>query len=94
MSPLDQDALRCCLESLLATAFKFFKMPPAKPKPSEIAVEAKKSYIPYIRQTFSYDYPPTSYLCDAEFMAPTSSSPNHVCRFGKKLMMTACSFQS
>ena len=38
-------------------------MPPSKPKPSEIAAEAKKNYIPYIRDNFSDRWPPTSYLC-------------------------------
>jgi hypothetical protein len=42
------------------------RMPPSKPKPSEIAVEAKKSYIPYIRTNFSAQWPSTSYLCHSE----------------------------
>jgi hypothetical protein len=42
------------------------RMPPSKPKPSEIAVEAKKSYIPYIRTNFSTQWPSTSYLCHSE----------------------------
>ena len=36
-------------------------MPPTKPKPSEIAAEAKKQYIPYIAQNLSH-IPPTSFL--------------------------------
>lgn len=43
-------------------------MPPAKPKPSEIAAEAKKQYIPWIRQTYSSQWPSTSYLCPSESM--------------------------
>ena len=42
------------------------RMPPSKPKPSEIAVEAKKSYIPYIRTNFSAQWPSTSYMCHSE----------------------------
>ena len=42
------------------------RMPPSKPKPSEIAVEAKKSYIPYIRTNFSGQWPSTSYMCHSE----------------------------
>ncbi|CAG8977154.1 hypothetical protein HYALB_00003375 [Hymenoscyphus albidus] len=38
-------------------------MPPSKPKPSEIAAEAKKTYIPWIRQNMSLKCPPNSYLC-------------------------------
>lgn len=36
-------------------------MPPSKPKPSEIAAEAKRSYIPYIVQKFP-ELPPRSFL--------------------------------
>ena len=43
-------------------------MPPSKPKPSEIAAEAKKTYIPYIRQNLSSHWPSTSYLCPSESM--------------------------
>jgi hypothetical protein len=43
-------------------------MPPAKPKPSEIAAETKKTYIPWIRQNLSADWPSTSYLCPSESM--------------------------
>ena len=32
----------------------FYEMPPAKPKPSEIAAEAKRTYIPYIEQTMPH----------------------------------------
>ncbi|PQE23664.1 Mitochondrial chaperone bcs1 protein [Rutstroemia sp. NJR-2017a BVV2] len=40
-------------------------MPPAKLKPSEIAAEAKKTYIPYIRHTFT-QWPIVSYLCHSD----------------------------
>lgn len=36
-------------------------MPPSKPKPSEIAAEAKRTYIPYITQKFP-EYPVRSFL--------------------------------
>ena len=36
-------------------------MPPTKPKPSEIAAEAKKQYIPFIAQKLPH-IPPTSFL--------------------------------
>lgn len=37
-------------------------MPSSKPKPSEIATEAKRSYIPYIKDKFSDQWPTHSYL--------------------------------
>lgn len=40
----------------------FVNMPPAKPKPSDIASEAKRVYIPYIAQNMSA-CPPTSDQC-------------------------------
>ncbi|KAB8293295.1 hypothetical protein EYC80_007624 [Monilinia laxa] len=40
-------------------------MPPSKPKPSEIAAEAKKTYIPYIRSACP-QWPTTSYLCHSD----------------------------
>lgn len=36
-------------------------MPPSKPKPAEIAAEAKRSYIPYIREKLQ-KWPAHSYL--------------------------------
>ena len=36
-------------------------MPPLKPKPSEIAAEAKRTYLPYINQNFP-QYPTRSFL--------------------------------
>jgi hypothetical protein len=60
------------------------KMPPSKPKPSEIAAEAKKTYIPYIRNTCSAQWPSTSYLCYSETMPAQPPSPKDMlhCRFG------------
>ncbi|KAF8860978.1 hypothetical protein BDZ45DRAFT_648189 [Acephala macrosclerotiorum] len=58
-------------------------MPPSKPKPSEIAAEAKKSYIPYIRENFSGEWPPTSFLCHSESMValPRPDDETLHCRF-------------
>ncbi|KAK6580026.1 hypothetical protein PZA11_007734 [Diplocarpon coronariae] len=58
-------------------------MPPSKPKPSEIAAEAKRTYIPYIRQNFSSQWPPTSFLCWTESMAvqPQLKENMQYCRF-------------
>ncbi|KAH8819794.1 hypothetical protein F5884DRAFT_26559 [Xylogone sp. PMI_703] len=56
-------------------------MPPSKPRPLDVAAEAKKTYIPYIRQNFSSQWPATSYLCHSESMvAPRPPQPRH-CRF-------------
>lgn len=72
----------------LPTLLYFFflvEMPPSKPKPSEIAAEAKKTYIPYIRQNFQRDWPATSYLCDSDSLIarrPEAGKERHV-RFGK-----------
>ncbi|KAF4624801.1 hypothetical protein G7Y89_g13368 [Cudoniella acicularis] len=56
-------------------------MPPSKPKPSEIAAEAKKTYIPYIRQTLSDKWPPTSFLCYSESMLASPSSETRQVHF-------------
>lgn len=58
-------------------------MPPSKPKPSEIAAEAKKTYIPYIRNNCSAQWPSTSYLCYSESMPAQSPAPKDMlhCRF-------------
>jgi hypothetical protein len=37
-------------------------MPPAKVKPSDVAAEAKKTYIPYIESKFPEQWPAHSYL--------------------------------
>lgn len=59
-------------------------MPPSKPKPAEIASEAKKTYIPYIRNNCSQQWPPTSYLCYSETMPAQPPQPKDMlhCRFG------------
>jgi Uncharacterized protein conserved in bacteria (DUF2263) len=36
-------------------------MPPAKPRPAEVAAQAKKTYIPFIEQNYP-QWPPGSYL--------------------------------
>jgi hypothetical protein len=51
-------------------------MPPSKPKPSEIAAEAKKNYIPYIRDNFSDRWAPISYLCFSESI-PAKPPPRY-----------------
>ncbi|RDL33909.1 Uncharacterized protein BP5553_08277 [Venustampulla echinocandica] len=57
-------------------------MPPSRPKPSEIAAEAKKTYIPYIRHNFSSQWPPTSFLCHSEsLIAPPSIHPGRQVHF-------------
>jgi hypothetical protein len=61
-------------------------MPPSKPKPSEIAAEAKKTYIPYIRHTLNTTWPATSFLCYSEMLVAQPPAPEgmkHV-RFGIK----------
>jgi hypothetical protein len=58
-------------------------MPPSKPKPSEIAAEAKKTYMPYIRENFHSQWPATSFLCYSEsLIAQPPAEAKHV-RFGK-----------
>lgn len=58
-------------------------MPPSKLKPSEVAAEAKKTYIPYIRQHCSEDWPPTSYLCHSDSIVASRPLPQDAlhCRF-------------
>ncbi len=59
-------------------------MPSTKLKPSEIATEAKKTYIPYIGANFSAQWPPTSYLCYSDTMvAQPKQTGALTCRFGK-----------
>src|SRR6187402_3131824 len=46
-------------------------MPPAKHKPSEIAAEAKKSWIPYLRDPQNNpDWSLTSFLCYSDYIPP------------------------
>jgi hypothetical protein len=59
-------------------------MPSSKPKPSEIAAEAKKVYIPYIREKCP-DWPTESYLIEdaaGQIIAPPPEKPLR-CRIGK-----------
>lgn len=51
-------------------------MPPSKSKPSEIAAEAKKNYIPYIRDHFGDRWPATSYVCFSETL-PSKAPPRY-----------------
>ena len=59
------EGVNSCLEYKFKAALRdfqsFSKMPPAKLKPSDIAGEAKRTYIPYIEQKFP-EYPVRSYL--------------------------------
>jgi hypothetical protein len=57
-------------------------MPPSKPKPSEIAAEAKKTYIPYIRQNYSSQWPAQSFLCHSESLVAQPPQVTRHCRFG------------
>ncbi|KAG9235315.1 hypothetical protein BJ875DRAFT_276783 [Amylocarpus encephaloides] len=57
-------------------------MPPSKPKPSEIAAEAKRTYIPHIRENCSSEWPSTSFLCYSEsMMARTASDTDRQVHF-------------
>ncbi|KAG0647186.1 hypothetical protein D0Z07_7062 [Hyphodiscus hymeniophilus] len=56
-------------------------MPPAKLKPSEIAAEAKKTYIPYIRQNYNTQWPAQSFLCHSESLAAGPAQITRHCRF-------------
>ena len=49
-------------------------MPLAKPKPSDIAVDAKKRWFPWILDNFP-DWSPTSYLCYSESI-PINEGPS------------------
>lgn len=68
-------------------------MPPAKLKPSEIAAEAKKTYIPWIRQNYSGQHPPTSVLCYSDQMiyGPPDPESTFQTRFGiRKITQLSC----
>lgn len=55
-------------------------MPPSKPKPSEIAAEAKRIYMPYIWKNFLKD-PTTSYLYpDSTAIRLQPVQPQYRCR--------------
>ena len=60
-------------------------MPPSKPKPSEIAAEAKKTYLPYIRENFWQKWPASSYLCFSESIRASPPVTKLPIRFGKLL---------
>jgi len=50
-----------------------FNMPPAKHKPSEIAAEAKKSWIPYLRDPQNNsEWSLSSFLCYSDYIPPRS----------------------
>jgi hypothetical protein len=57
-------------------------MPPSKPKPSEIAAEAKRIYIPYIRDNFRVQWPATSFLCYSESLVAQPPLSKLPIRFG------------
>ena len=59
------------------------KMPPSKPKPSEIAAEAKKTYIPYIRQNYNTQWPAQSFLCHSDALVAQPPQVTRHCRFGE-----------
>lgn len=59
------------------------KMPPSKPRPLDVAAEAKRTYIPYIREHFSAQWPARSYLCHSDSMRSTPPQQPRHCRFGK-----------
>lgn len=61
-------------------------MPSSRPKPSEIAVEAKKTYIPYIRDNFSEHWPTQSFLCYSDSIIAGPSQTDRHCRFGKLIL--------
>ncbi|CZT50761.1 uncharacterized protein RSE6_11804 [Rhynchosporium secalis] len=57
-------------------------MPPSKLKPSEIAAEAKKKFIPYILATMNDKWPASSYLCYSESIEAQPPKGNaQICRF-------------
>jgi hypothetical protein len=59
-------------------------MPVAKPKPSEIAAEAKKTYIPYIKEKWGEKWPPHSFLVsDSYNMRCPPKQNKHRCRIGE-----------
>lgn len=57
-------------------------MSPSKPKPSEIAAEAKKTYIPYIRSACP-QWPTTSYLCHSDSLRGQQIRESRQYTFGK-----------
>ena len=57
-------------------------MPPSKQKPSEIAAEAKRIYIPYIRDNFPLQWPATSYLCYSDSLVAQPPISKLPIRFG------------
>jgi hypothetical protein len=60
-------------------------MPPAKIKPSDIAAEAKRQYIPYIEEKFASVWPAHSYLIvDSAAQIPCDPPTNRLrCRMSK-----------
>lgn len=56
-------------------------MPPAKVKPSDVAAEAKKTYIPYIEANFAATWPAHSYLIpDSNIMRCEAPGERKRCR--------------
>ena len=51
--------------------FTWLSMPPAKPKPSEVASDAKKNWIPYLRDPqVNSEWALTSFLCYSDYIPP------------------------
>lgn len=61
-------------------------MPPARVKPSDVAAEAKKTYIPYIESKLSEQWPAHSYLVpeSTRMRCDPPSQPSR-CRMSKWL---------
>lgn len=59
-----QNALTAVSDSLLLVVYIFIQavMPSSKVKPSDVAAEAKKTYIPYIKKNFAPKWPAHSWL--------------------------------
>ncbi|RDW73661.1 hypothetical protein BP5796_07103 [Coleophoma crateriformis] len=56
-------------------------MPSSRPKPSEVAVEAKREFIPYIKHHFAKEWPTHSYLCYSESLPRSQPDRSRHCRF-------------
>ncbi|CCU74911.1 unnamed protein product [Blumeria hordei] len=56
-------------------------MPSSKPKASDVAADAKKTYIPHIKANYSAEWPATSYLCYSESMVASPPKIPLKCRF-------------
>jgi len=57
-------------------------MPSSKPKPTELATEAKRSYIPYIKEKLSDRWPAHSYLIADSSVMRCTPLPDFSLRIG------------